>query len=101
MIHDEAHPLAGKTVLIKEGTVDPAQSMVVGGAEYRIEDWWDRLGAGSWQDATGNFAAIHYTYRAPFNGLPKDDEVVYGKIGRLGHIVHVSELGELVEEASE
>lgn len=93
MKHSESHPLAGKTVKIN-GSVDPVQQAVVDGAEFRVEDWWDRLGSGSWMFANGNPAALHYAMRSMKNGLPLDDEVVYGKIGSFGHIVHVSELSE-------
>ena len=92
-MHSESHPLAGKTVRIK-GSTDPVQGQVVDGAEYRVEDWWDKISGGSWMNATGNFAAMHYAARSAANGLPLDNEVVYGKIGPLGHIVHVSELSE-------
>jgi hypothetical protein len=93
-MHTESHPLAGQTVKIKDGTQDPTQSCVVGGAEYRIEDWWDTLTGKSWMLSDGNWAAMHYALRSALVEpmLPIDDEVVYGKIGAFGHIVHVSEL---------
>jgi hypothetical protein len=91
--HAEPHPLAGRTVRIRDGVRDPAQNQVAGGAEYRLEDWWDRVSGGSWMTAQGNPAALHYAMRTAFSGdVPTDDEVVYGKIGHLGHLVHVSEL---------
>lgn len=86
---------------IREGVIDPIQGQVVGGATFRVEDWWDSISGGtSWGDSVGNPAAIQYGFRAGFNGLPGDDEVLYGKIEKetefgivsLGHIVHVSEL---------
>ena len=91
-IHSTAHPLAGKTVAIRDGVTDPAQQAVVGGAEYRIEDWWDRVAGKSWGLCQGNPACLQYAMRGVANDLPLDDEVVYGKIGALGHLVHVSEL---------
>lgn len=91
-IHAESHPLAGTTVRIKDGVTDPAQGAVVAGAEYRVEDYWDRVAGGSWSMAEGNPAALHYALRSAVNDLPLDDEVLYGKIGSLGHLVHVSEL---------
>jgi hypothetical protein len=95
-IHPEQHPLAGKSVRIKDHVIDPAQRAVVPGAKYRIEDWWDRLGGQSWKDSQGNPACLHYAMRSARASLPLDDEVVYGKIDHLGHLVHVSELGEVV-----
>ena len=91
-VHHSPHPQAGETVTIKSGTVDPAQSEVVEGAQYKIEDWWDRLSGKSWMWSNGNPDAIQYAIRAVYNNLPFDDEVVYGKIGFLGHLVHVSEI---------
>lgn len=96
MSHTESHPLAGATVILNDTAQDPSRNMVVAGVEYRVEDWWDALGVGSWMTADGNPAALQYAMRAGMSGLPNDNEVVYGKIDGLGHIVHVSELGEPV-----
>jgi hypothetical protein len=89
--HPDPHPLAGQSVELNDTAKDPVQGAVMPGAEYRIEDWWDRLGGGSWMFADGNHAALHYAVRVASNGLPLDDEVGY-----LGHIVHVSELGPVM-----
>jgi hypothetical protein len=43
-------------------------------------------------DMDGNAACIQYALRAGLSGLPKDDEVMYGKVARLGHLVHVDEI---------
>lgn len=91
MIHQEPHPLAGQTVKIKDGVIDPAQGLVLPGAEYRIEDWWDRVSGESWMTSYSNIAALQYAIRSAKNDLPLDDNVVYGKIESLGHLVHVSE----------
>jgi hypothetical protein len=92
--HPDPHPFAGQRVVIAEGVTDSAQNAVVAGAEYAIEDWWDRIAGQSWMTAVGNPAALHYAMRSAANGLPLDDQVVYGKIGPFGHLVHVSELAE-------
>jgi hypothetical protein len=92
-MHKESHPLAGKTVHLKDdifalGGVEP-------GAEYRLEDWWDVVTGGSWMDAEGNPAALKYAMRSGFShSIPLDNEVVYGKIGPFGHLIHVSEIAE-------
>jgi hypothetical protein len=100
MKHNEKHPLAGQTVSLNDNVAsDFIQGLVVPGAEYRIEDWADRVFDGSIWDAHGNFAALHYAARSA-GGLPIDNDVVYGHIGHLGHAVHVSELGEPVNYAS-
>lgn len=86
MIHGEQSPLAGKTVVLKDDVQDLA------GAEYRVEDWWDRVGGGSWMTAVGNPAALNYAMRAGIAGLPLDNRVLYGKVGSFGHLVHESEI---------
>lgn len=91
-IHTEPHPLAGQVVKISDGVTDPVQSAVQGGAEFKIEDWWDRISGRPWGDTQGNPACIHYSMRAAANLIPADDEVLYGKIGYFGHLVHVSEI---------
>lgn len=79
-IHNAPHPFAGKTVRLKTGE------------DYRLEDWWDRLGQGNWCIGRDNLACITYAIRGLKEKLPDDDEVVYGKIGVYGHLIHVSEL---------
>ncbi|MGH7792055.1 MAG: hypothetical protein ACREOB_07030 [Thermodesulfobacteriota bacterium] len=94
-MHTENSEYKGQTVRIKAGVTDPVQNLVVEGAKYEIEEWWDKLTGGSWHFAKGNPAAVQYAVRAAFNNLPLDDEVLYGKIDRLGHLVHISEIEEL------
>lgn len=85
IIHPEPSPLAGTTVpLTLNGIV----------FEYRIEDWVDRLGIGSWMFARRNIACLNYGMRSGFAGLPCDNEVLYGKIGNLGYLIHLSEVEE-------
>jgi hypothetical protein len=106
--HAESHPLAGKTVKlnIQTGGSPNKLDAELEGQEYVIEDYWDKLTGGSWMDADGNPACLKYAMRSGFNGLPLNNEVVYGKVYSetgfggsvgLGHLVHVSELGEVVE----
>ena len=80
----EQSPLAGKTVKIRKGKFK--------GQEYRVEDWWENVGGISWMDAKGNPACLQYAMRGGFEGLPTDNEVLYGKIGILGHLIHISEI---------
>lgn len=87
IIHNEPHPLAGQTVEVD------VETHIGNMTRFVVEDWWDRLGAGSWMYADGNFAAMHYAVRGGLLDLPLDDEVVYGKDEHgLGHILHVTEL---------
>lgn len=85
-IHPLPHPLAGRTVTVDLGYGDGPQP-------YVVEDWWDRVGGGSWMDAASNPACLKYAMRSAMASLPLDNEVVYGKSG-LGHLVHDSELGD-------
>ncbi len=50
MMHSESSPHAGKTVKIKQH-VEHYQVPTFGGSEFRVEDWWDKVSGGSWQDA--------------------------------------------------
>ena len=90
MIHQETHPMAGKTVKLKEGIDHP--QFELSGADFWVEDWWDRVTGGSWMFADGNPAAMIYGMRSGVAGLPTDNEVIYGKFGGLGVLVHVSEI---------
>lgn len=94
-MHQEPSPLAGKTVKIKPDARHP-QVPDFGGSEYRVEDWWDRLGQDSWRNGAidGNFACVIYAMRRKMENLPNDEEVLYGKIGCFGHLVHLSEIAQ-------
>ncbi len=59
------HELAGQTVTLKAGVKDPVQGMVVSGAQFTVEDYWETLTGGSWMDANGNPAALHTQSAAP------------------------------------
>lgn len=92
-MHTESHPLAGQTVVLSNAE-DPF-GYVVTGAQFRVEDYWDKITGSSWMTAAGNPAAMKYAIRTGSTTsyeVPLDDEVVYGKIGPFGHLVHVSEL---------
>ena len=84
-MHNRPHELSGKTVTITSGQLN--------GHEYRIEDWWDRAAGKSWMHCDGNPVCLDYAMRSVMDGLPLDNNVVYGHIGGLGKIVHVSQLG--------
>lgn len=90
-IHETKSELSGKTVKIKKDSKH-FQQPEFGGSDFRVEDWWDRLVNKSWMFCDGNPAAMVYGIRSGLNGLPTDNEVLYGKVGALGHLVHVSEI---------
>ena len=92
-MHEESSPLARTTVRIREDVKHP-QYPEFGGAEFHVEDWWDRLGGKSWMDCDGNPACLIYAVRSANADprLPLDNEVLYGKVGHFGSLVHVSEL---------
>lgn len=74
---------AGKTVKIR------ALAPLIGGQDYRVEDWWQNVSGRSWMDSQAR-AAFEYALRAI--GSPIDDEVLYGKVDGLGYLVHISEI---------
>ncbi len=91
MKHEEPSPLAGKTVMIKQSAHE------LGGEEYQVEDYWDRVAGGSWMNAEGNPAVMMYAIRSgcsPNINIPINDDVLYGKINSLGHLVHTIEIEE-------
>jgi len=91
MMHNDKHPLAGKTVKIKMKFPSP-DSPADQELDFRLEDWWDRVAQRSWADCNGNPACINYAVRSAKARFPIDDEVVYGKVGAFGYLVHVSEI---------
>ena len=85
MLYDEPSEHAGKTVRIKSGKY--------AGEDYLVEDWWYRVGGGSWMSANGNPACMNYGVRSAFDQpIPTDDNVLYGKIDGYGCLIHISEL---------
>ena len=92
-IHHTASPFAGKTVRIKQEITHP-QLPSFGGAEFRVEDWWDRVYGDSWMGANGNPVCMIYAMRTGLSSrpVPTDNEVLYGKIGSFGHLVHITEI---------
>ena len=52
MIHKQPHALAGQTVTIASHVTD------IGGQEFVIEDWWDRIAGKSWMWCDGNPAKL-------------------------------------------
>lgn len=80
------HELAGKTVKIKDSVKS------IGGKEYLVEDYWHLVSGKSWMHSNGNQACLNYAIRSAFNGLPTDNEVLYGKMDGLGFLIHVSEI---------
>lgn len=92
-MHEKSYPRKGEMVQVKfQGGHPQVAGSSEGPVGFEVEDWWDKMTGGSWMDAEGNPAAIVYALRAGTNGLPFDDEVVYGKINNLGHLVHTSEI---------
>jgi hypothetical protein len=82
--HTSRHPLAGTTVTVKAGQ------------KFRVEDWWDRVGGFPWNStrAADNWACKDYAARVGDEQLPRDDEVLYGKVGPYGKLIHASQLGD-------
>ena len=87
----DVHPLAGSTVKVEFEGLGHLQ-LGPGVFDFDVENWWDALTGKSWQVSDGNPAALIYGVRVGTQGLPMDDEVVYGKIQGLGVLVHASEI---------
>lgn len=94
----EQHPLAGRTVRLKELVEKSLGPYLQEGDLFLVEDWWINVDGRSWKGCDGNPACLNYAMRMGLSGLlvVGDDEVVYGKVGGLGHLIHISELGEEV-----
>lgn len=76
----EKSPYAGMQVKTKDGKT------------FTVEDWWQNVYGVSWMHSDGNPAAMQYGIRVATEGLPIDDEVLYGKVGAFGFLYHVTEL---------
>ena len=86
-------PYAGCTVKVKCDSIkDPLSGIEIGGRAYEVEDWWENVYGESWMFSNGNPAALSYAFRAGLQGLPADNDVLYGKIDGLGFLVHVTEI---------
>lgn len=111
-MHGDSHPLSGKSVI-----VHPLKEIedLKNGAVFKVDDWVDLLDLRnddgdsmstiSWKDlaASGHLPSIFYKLRVnECEGLPEDNQIVYGSINRgeieVPFIVHTIELGEEVSE---
>lgn len=79
MIHNEAHALAGQTVVLNSGPYE--------GSEYEIQDYYDRVFGGSWMNG-GRAPVMEYAMQGLFYSIPYDDEVLYGESGGVARLVH-------------
>lgn len=88
MLHKNPHRLAGQTVRIAQHIPE------LGGEEFIVEDYWDRISGRSWSVSDGSLSCCDYAFRIGmrYPTAPPDDEVLYGKVRGLGKLVHVSEL---------
>lgn len=88
MIHMKQSDLSGRIVKIMDDIAE------IGGKDFCVEDWWDRVAGKSWMFCDGNPACLDYAIRTGIQKrhVPSDNEVLYGKIGMSGKLVHVSEL---------
>ncbi len=91
----KSHPLAGKRVRIK---LNHLTDLGINGELFIVEDWWLKLSGKSWRRFPTNPACLLYSARVLRGNLPKNDNVVYGKIKDVGYLIHESELGEEVNE---
>ena len=93
--YSSPHPQARQTVTVVTKTPLFQQKKTT--VQYVVDDWWIRAAGMSWGNAQGNPACLNYAMRGAIEGLPDDDDVVYGHTpDGLGHLVHVSEITEVV-----
>ena len=52
----------------------------------------DRVSGKSWRGVPATVTELSYSRRVSAEGLPLDDEVVFGRIYDSGYLMHVSEL---------
>lgn len=96
MSHPTTHPLAGQTVYLRVNRRDPTLGLAVTGAQFTVQDWWDRVAGRSWNATQLNLTQLrptmHYAIRVAYCDLPIDDDVVYGTIGEVDYLIHNSEI---------
>lgn len=112
-IHKEPHPLGDRRLEPADEEAGTAERIVPqepqttflrggwdDGVAFTVEDWADRMLDRPWaDDAAENGLCALYAERVAADGLPDDDEVVYGNLtepdGRQRPIlVHITELGD-------
>lgn len=81
MIHNEAHALAGQTVVLNSGPY--------AGSEYQIQDYYDRVFDRSWKNDGASPVVMEYAMQGLFYSIPYDDEVLYGESGGVARLVHI------------
>lgn len=96
MIHTEPHPDAGTFVKLGNLAKDTVNNAVVPGADAYVIDYYDRVKKCGWSDDRGDEVALAYAWRAGFEGIVPDDEVVLAEIHGARHVVHVTEIDGLV-----
>lgn len=98
-IHDKPHADAGRFVILGDAAADTVNNAVVPGEQARVIDWYDRVTSRSWQKDHGDDLALAYAWRAGFEGIVHDDEVVIAEIRGARHVVHVTEIGGATDAA--
>jgi hypothetical protein len=98
-VHNEPHPWAGKKVRLLPNVISNGIGgyVDIGESVFLLEDWYDRVTGTSWREGPVTPATANYVWRLNNKKMPRDDEVVYGKVGHLGYLIHEHELGELVD----
>jgi len=97
-MHCESHRLAGKVVRIRYHP-----ETMFSGAMYKIIDWYDLYIGEPWHASYKCVPCMSYAIRRADNGLPLDDNVLYGEIvGVINqpHLIHECEIYEIVQDAA-
>ncbi len=97
MAHDKASAILGSTVKVK------ADVPVIGGSEFAVVDWFDRVHGWSWMSpsAADVPAVVGFKKRYGQSPAPHDDDVLYGRINGQGALVHASEIAEPEKDKDE
>lgn len=92
----EKFKYAGQEMRISNNALDLPTGQVLAGKTIEVEDYWQNVSGQSWMSSNGNPTAMLYGMRSGMQGLPINNDVVYGKVHGLGVMVHVTEL-EVIE----
>lgn len=86
--HEVPHPHAGRRVTVASGSF--------AGMTPEVVDWYDRATGRPWsQSGVEDFRTHRFSFRAAYERLPLDEEVVLVLLeGGGSALLHASELGE-------
>jgi hypothetical protein len=83
--------LAGKTVKL---VLKTANHQDIDGKEFHVEDWYQNCNGDKTTHWTNleTWAERNYAERIQNSKVPRDSDVLYGKVGRYGYLIHITEI---------